>query len=372
MFCIICFPTAVLSETVVKESCFNFYIVTKKTSHYSEATIYKNQKELVLDKITQTQLVFDNNLERNCPEIRFTKGIIKQIPWKEAVRFSQPLDQKVDESLEAYRDRKLREASDEVQTIAKTLIENPDIKYVSFIELRPGLAIVKAERMLQEIIKKREVIMNENIQGELNGLQSMTRVAIKQVKAKLDTYTHEPKDVILKRAENILKKYEQIDQLSASSWREGILTFWNDIEAQDTSIELKNLFHSNRTPTNQCLDVYLVPSGKSPSRNNKEIQKNGDWTFRGGAALLAKYFPRTTEGGGHAIILTQDIKTSGNSLAHEFGHLLIGSNDAHLGKTPKDLMHENTMGGIYLDENECNKIRENIVPFIGGSGTSSQ
>lgn len=35
-------------------------------------------------------------------------------------------------------------------------------------------------------------------------------------------------------------------------------------------------------------------------------------------------------------------------------------------------MHENAMGGFYLDEDECDKIRENMLTFIGGSGAASQ
>lgn len=289
----------------------------------------------MLEQITQTQRVFDKNLERNCPEIRFTKGIIKQIPWQQALRFSQPLDQGVDETLDAYRDRKLRETTAEIQTIAKSITKHPNITYLSFILLRPGQAIIKAERALQDISKKLDVIKDNREIERLENLQSTTRLAIRQVKTKLDTHTHESRDVILKRAENMLTKYEHIDQLSASGWREGMLTIWNDVEAQDTSIELKNMLRSYRTPSNQCLDVYLVPSGKSPSRNNKEIQKHGDWTHRGGAAFLTKYFPRTTGGGGHAIILAQDTKKSENCLAHELGHLLIGVGDAHFGKQPR-------------------------------------
>ena len=142
-----------------------------------------------------------------------------------------------------------------------------------------------------------------------------------------------------------------------------MLTFWNDIEAQDTSIELKNLLHRYRTPTNQCLDVYLVPFGKSPSKTNIELQENGEWTIRGGAALSEKYFPRTTDGRGHAIILTQDIRRTENRLAHELGHLLINKPDAHFGKEAKDLMYENSKGGHYLDGEECNEIRKNITSF---------
>jgi len=186
---------------------------------------------------------------------------------------------------------------------------------------------------------------------------------MKIVAEKLNSYAIEKDDVILNRARIIFSKYKKIDQASADSWREGNLIFWNDASAQDTSVELKNLLRLYHTEENQCLDVYIVPEGKSPSKTKDNKQKNGDWTIRGGAALSEKYFPRTTAGRGHAIILTQDERKSESRLAHELGHLLIDKPDAHFGKEAKDLMHKNSLGGTYLDEEECKYIKENITSF---------
>ncbi len=78
----------------------------------------------------------------------------------------------------------------------------------------------------------------------------------------------------------------------------------------------------------------------------------------------SKNFPRTTAGRGPAIILTYNSRLNENRLAHEFGHLLLIKGDAHENKKEKDLMHENSRGGYYLNEMECNDISENIMTLI--------
>ena len=135
---IVAFPTSVLSKTLEKEICLNFYIITKNTSQESESAIYKKQKILVLNQLSQTQHVFENNRDRHCPIIRFSPGVIKQVSWKEALRLSQPVDKGIDETLEAYQFRKLGEASDELQLITAHLNEEQKLSYRSFLELRPG------------------------------------------------------------------------------------------------------------------------------------------------------------------------------------------------------------------------------------------
>lgn len=356
----------VFAGTAHEQVCFNFYVMTKGENNYSEKAVFKKQKELLYKQIENTQRVFDKNKTQNCPKIRFSQGEIKQIRWNDARRLSQPLDQKINESEREYKDRKLFEASAEIVAIAETLAKETDIKYVSFIGLAPGQAILKAERAIEDIEYKLNIMNAESRKQELENLLLVTRAAIKQVKEKLDADKNEANGIELKRAEAIIKKYEKIDQLTADSWREGILTFWNDKEAQDTSIELKNLLRYYRTPSNQCLDVYSVPDGRSPSINNSEFKKNGDWTRRGGAAILSRLFPRTTGGAGHAIVLTQNLKASENRLAHELAHLLIDNGNAHLGKKSDDLMYEKSEGGSYLNENECGDISENIKTFFGG------
>lgn len=371
----ICYPEIVLSQSETKEICFNFNIITKKSNHDSESNIYERQKRLVLNQLSQTQLVFDKSLGRQCPEIKFSKGIIKQITWKKARRLSQPIDQNSDETIEVYLVRKLGEATAELQLITNKINEYPEINYRSLFELRPGPAIINAENALQKIMIHRETL-NNNEFVNVDIYKSTIDDAITDIKLKLDSYAHEDNQedstVILEKAKQRIKSYEQTDQLSARTWQEGELTFWNDIEAQNTSVELKNLLRHYRSSENQCLDVYIVPSGKTPSGSNKEVHKHGKWTQRGGVAMSSKYFPRTTGGKGHAILLTYNSRISENRLAHELGHLLLDKGDAHEGKTEKDLMYENSKGGFYLDEMECDIIKRNIKSFFGGSKDYSQ
>ncbi len=367
LFCAFLFalyPVTVLSKATAKEICFNFYIVTKKTNQDSESNIYNKQKIIIMNQLSQTQFVFDENLERHCPEFLFSKGIVKQVKWNEVSWLSQPVDQGINEPFNDYLFRKLIEASDNIQLITKKLNQQPEIKYRSFLELHPGRAIIRAENTLQKVIDYRELSNNKNLLFTIEN-------AVTKIKFQLDSYEQGDSVAILKRAKQRISKYGQIDLSSARSWHDGKLTFWNDIEAQNTSIELKNLLRYFRTPENQCLDVYVIPSGKTPSRSLKEVQENGKWTDRGGAAMSSNNFPRTTAGKGHAILLTYNAKISENRLAHEFGHLLLGKGNAHLGKKETDLMYKNSEGGSYLNEMECYKISENAMTFFGGAKDNS-
>jgi hypothetical protein len=352
--------------SIEKEICLNFYIVTKKTTDNVEPGDFKIQKKLVLNQMSQAQLVFEKNQQRHCPEINFSKGIIKHITWDEALKLSQPVDQDTGESSESYLYRKLKEASDELQLIIQKLNTKPNIKYNSFMDLRPGSAIIKAEKALKRFKTHRENMKDEALKN-IEDIELTIASATEQIKAKLDAYGQKSSVEILSQTEKRISNYEEIDRSSALTWSEGELTFWNDIEAQNTSIELKNLLKLYRTPTNQCLDVYVIPSGKTPSSNVAEVQKNGKWTKRDGVAISSKNFPRTTAGKGDAIILTHHSKKSEFRLAHEFGHLLLDVNNAHLDKEEKDLMYEYSKGGFYLDEIECDKMRENINSFFTGA-----
>lgn len=358
-----CFPIAASSQE--KEICFNIYIITKKTVTDSEESVFEKQKNLLLHQLTQTQQVFDKNRQRNCPEIKFSKGIIKQIAWKETRRLSQPVDQGINETIEAYLLRKLKETSSELRLIIRKTNNQPKITYRSLLKFRPGRAIVKTKNALQKLIAHRELLSNKEIDNSKE-LQLTTNANVEKIKLKLDSYGKESSADIIKRARERISKYEKVDQVSASTWSEGELTFWNDLEAQDTSVELKNLLRHYRTPENKCLDIYVVPDGKTPSRHNIEANKNGKWTRRGGAAISSENFPRTTAGRGHAILLTYNTKKSETRLAHELGHLLFGKGDAHAEKKEKDLMHEHSKGGSYLNEIECEQIRENALEFYGG------
>ncbi|MGB1801289.1 MAG: ImmA/IrrE family metallo-endopeptidase, partial [Gammaproteobacteria bacterium] len=177
----------------------------------------------------------------------------------------------------------------------------------------------------------------------------------------------EDSDKLLVKDRERVKQYEAIDDTSATSWKKGEMILWNDLEAQNTSIEIKNLLNRYRTPENQCLDVYVVPAAKTPSRSIKEAKDYGRLTHRGGAALSSRLFPRTTANKGHAIILTYNSGSSEYRLAHELGHLLIHKNNAHEGKVEKDLMHANSRGGSYLSEAECREIAINLRNFRGGT-----
>ncbi|GEM_PF-1995041 len=370
-FLVIFYHNVVLSQTVKKEICFNFYIVTKETNQDSESIIYAKQKKLILNQLSQTQLVFDKNLERHCPEFQFSKGIVKQVTWDEAIRLSQPVDQGVDELFDDYLYRKLIEAKENIQKIVTKLNGQAEMEYRDFSNLHADRAIVKAESALQKLIAHRESSKNTDFKS-LENLQLTIESAVEKIKFQLDSYDKKDSAVILKKIRQRISGHELVDQYSALSWLEGKLIFWNDIEAQNTSIELKNLLRHYRTPENQCLDVYVIPSGKTPSRTIKEVEDNGKWTDRGGAAMSSIYFPRTTAGRGHAILLTYNAKKTEYRLAHEFGHLLLGKGNAHEGRKEKDLMHENSRGGSYLDEMECYKISENAMTFFNDAQDRKQ
>jgi len=361
--CLFGFSSDVMSENGQHEICFNFTIITKAKDNVSEISLFNLQKDLIIEQLSRTQSVFDKNIQRNCPKVKFKQEIIQHINWNNALRLSQAIDQDIDEPDTAYRERKSKEHVEKITSIATTIKQTPDIKYYSLLELSPGKAIVNAETVLQEINSKLNNTKDSARKNELESLRFSIQESMKIVSEKLNSYAIEEDDVILNRARIIFSKYKKIDQASADSWREGNLIFWNDASAQDTSVELKNLIRLYHAQENQCLDVYIVPKGKSPSKTNNNKQKNGDWTIRGGAALSEKYFPRTTAGRGHAIVLTQDGRKSESRLAHELGHLLIDKPDAHFGKEAKDLMHMNSLGGTYLDEEECKKIKENITSF---------
>jgi hypothetical protein len=364
-------PVTVLSQSEIKEVCFNFYIVTKKTSYYTESSTFAKQKKILLNQLLRTQAVFDKNLKQECPAFIFSNRIIRQITWAEARRLSYPIDQGNNEFSEDYLLRKLDETLNKTELIVKKINEQPEMKYRSFLELRPGRVIAKAENALQSMLTHYETLKIDEYKNskdlELNIIN-----AVDAIKKKLEFYAQESVAEITEKASRRINQYEQIDQSSARSWAEGELTVWNDLEAQDTSVELKNLLHHYRTTTNQCLDIYVVPSAKTPSRNNNEVNVNGKWTKRGGAAISSKNFPRTTAGRGHAILLTYNAKIVENRLAHEFGHLLLEKGDAHAGKVEKDLMHENSKGGSYLNGVECSEISENVLEFFGGTEDRKQ
>jgi hypothetical protein len=357
------FSTMVMSEEAQYEICFSLTIVTKQQDNLSEVAQFKQQKYLIQEQLSKAEAVFDKNIERNCPKIIFKQENIKHITWEKALRLSQPLDQGLNEKNSDYQARKTKEHLNEIKRIATVIKQTTDIKYFALLELSPGATIVNAKRALAVIDAEQQKFEDNTRSHELEKLRVETQASIKIASEKLDSYGIEDKGVIVKRAEAMRTKYQKTDDASANNWQEGVLILWNDVEAQDTSVELKNLLHHYHTQGNNCLDVYVVPKGKSPSRTKGEIKHYGDWTTRGGAAFSKRYFPRTTEGRGHTIILTQNTRKSESRLSHELGHLLIDKPDAHFGKEAKDLMHENSLGGTYLDEEECNKIKENITSF---------
>ena len=356
------YSAVALSQSAAKEICFNINIITKNTAAESEANVYKRQKDLLLHQVKQTQLVFDKNRDRNCPELSLSKGILKQISWNEARQLSLPVDRDVTETLDEYLLKKFTKATNELKLITKKINKQEKLSYRSFKSLHPGRAIVKAENALHKLITRRK----KNNSGDSENLKKTIANEVNKIKTKLDSYGKEDSSVIINNAGLRINKYEKTDQLSASTWNEGVLTFWNDLEAQHTSVELKNLLRLYRTTENQCLDIYVIPNGKTLSSHNKEANKNGRWTSRGGAAISTKNFPRTTNGRGHAILLTYNTRKSETRLAHELVHLLLDSGDPHAEKQEKDLMHEHSKGGTYLDEMECDRIRENLRNFYGG------
>ncbi len=351
------------SQEAQYKICFNFTIITKKSDAQLESAQFEQQKPLLQGEVLRAQSVFNQNKAQNCPEIKLAHKKIKHVSWQEALRLSQPLDQGFNETTSDYQGRKIKEHLNEIASIASKIKQTPDIKYYALLELSPGLAIVNAEAALVTMDAEQQRIGDSTSLHELEKTHITTQASITIINNKLDYYGVEKKNELVKRAEVMLKKYNEIDRASSTSWQEGILTLWNDAAAQDTSIELKNIIQHYHSQGNNCIDVYVVPKANSPSRGSAEVKKNNDWTIRGGAALSEKLFPRTTAGRGHAIILTQDGRKTENRLAHELGHLLIDKRNAHFGKEAKDLMHENSLGGSYLDEEECKKIKENIVNF---------
>ncbi len=360
-----CYSSTVLSQSSTKEICFNFYIVTKKTAAESEAGVFEKQKNLLLHQLSKSQSVFDENLERKCPAIKLSKGKIRQIVWKNAHLLSKPVDQGSNEATEAYLFRKFTKASSDLSLIVQKIREQEKMSYRSLLRFYPGRAIVKANNFMNKLIEHRKTLNNIK-SDDITKLQIMISNNIEKIKLKLDSYMKESSVELIQKARERISKYEKVDQVSASTWAEGELVFWNDLEAQDTSVELKNLLKYYRTSDNQCLDLYVIPNGKTPSRHNKEANKNGKWTSRGGATISTKNFPRTTNGIGDAILLTYNTRESETRLAHELVHLLLGKGDAHAEKKEKDLMHEHSKGGSYLDEIECEQIRENALEFYGG------
>lgn len=362
------FPNITYGDTADNEVCLNFYILTKTNKNSSEQRDFDAQKTLALKQMTQAQRVFEHNKERYCPIIKFSKGRIKHIDWQEASNLSRPVDKNITENMEQYLVRKLEEASVEIEIILTKINDKPNMRYLYFKDLRSGRAIYIAEAALQNINVYREKSNNKNTIDTKN-LEENTKISITKLRHIIDAYDKEDSVELVNAAKRIVRKHEEIDKLSAISWSEGKLILWNDIEAQNTSVELKNLLRTYRTAENQCLDVYIVPEVKSPSTTVKENKKSGKWTRRDGAAFSSKLFPRATSGKGHAIVLTYDSKPSEYRLAHEFAHLLLEKKNAHLNKKETDLMHEFSLGGAYLNEEECEIIKYNIKTFFGGNVT---
>ena len=327
------------------EICFNLHIVTKQSTAKSEKTVFAEQKHALLNQIKRLEQAFIYNEKQQCPIIQAKAEHIKHIHWNEAKTYSQPLDQKVDESDKDYFKRKKQEVVSAILELEKILTLNPKINKHDFLGKRPGQLLLRAKKWIPDDSNEQHV-----------------QSAIKKITEVLTFF--DPGNESMKREQTIQGKYENIDQASAETWKNGVLTLWNDIEAQDVSVETKNMIRFNRTADNQCIDVYSVPKGHSPSRNNREIQNNGEWSQRGGAALSSKLFPRTTAGKGHAIIMTQNIRPNEYRLAHELGHLFIDKRNAHLGKEAKDLMFEKSLGGFYLNQEECKNIAYSLKKYL--------
>lgn len=326
------------------EICFNLYIVTKQTESLSEKEIFEKQKNSLLKQIQRLEQAFNSNQKQLCSSIKARAGNLNHIPWKEAKTYSMPLDKKINESNDAYLQRLKQDAIFQIIELDKILISSPDVRKHDFLNKRPGRLLIEAEKW--------SAVGSENI-----ALQA----AVNNIITTLNRF--DPEGVILNRERAIKGKYEKIDAASANTWENGVLTLWNDIEVQDVSVEVKNLLRFNRTQENQCIDVYSVPKGHSPSLNTKEKQTSGEWSQRGGAALSNELFPRTTAGKGHAIILTQNIRSNEYRLAHELGHILIGARNAHIGKKPTDLMFNKSMGGYFLSQDECEKINRYLKKY---------
>ena len=347
--------TEVIAEINSKQICFNFYVVSKQTNSSSELEVFAKQKQIALTQLSRAQTVFDENIKRNCPQLKFEKGNVNKISWKEALDLSLPLD--FDRELEPHQYYLIRteQALKELREISSAIKQKQNMKYYLFLEYSPVRKIVYAENALQKLRKQESKQDSETLGKDI-------KKEIEVIKQKLNSYGEYAEQLIAKDRERVAK-YESTDAASAASWEKGIMILWNDIEAQNTSIELKNLLKKYRSPENQCLDVYIIPDAKTPSRDISEVNGNGRWTQRGGAAISSRLFPRTTANKGHAILLTYNTRPTENRLAHELGHLLIHKKNAHKDKKEKDLMFADSKGGSYLNEDECDEININIKSF---------
>ncbi len=358
-FSVLCFPVSAFSEVKNKQLCFNSYIITKSTGKHSEQEVYEKQKKILFNQFARTQLAFEKNKEQNCPTLEVKEGIIKRVNWQNALLLSQPLDFGEANNLENYYLIKTQESLKSLQEITEIIEKQKNLKYYSFLEYQPIRKVVYAELALDKLK------LFESYTGNKN-LEKMIQNETHLIMQKMEEFEADSKKLLMKDRERI-KQYDAIDKASAASWERGEMVLWNDLEAQNTSIEMKNLLNRYRTPENQCLDAYVIPAAKTPSRSVKEAEGNGRLTDRGGAALSSTLFPRTTANKGHAIILTYNANPFEYRLAHELGHLLIHKNNAHKGKVEKDLMHENSRGGYYLSEVECHEISINLKNFHGGT-----
>lgn len=351
-------PISVFSETEKNQVCFNFYIITKSADKLSEDEVYNKQKKIIAKQFENTIKVFEQNKIRNCPAIEFKRGIIKRIDWQSALLLSQPVDLNEYQGIDIYYLTKVEESLKSLQKITGVINSAKKLKYYSFLEYQPIRKIVYAEQAL----KKLKIL---NFPDKYNHFEQLIKNESEVIMKKMEEFEMNSIELLQKDRKRV-KKYGIIDDTSAKSWQTGEMILWNDLEAQNTSIELKNLLNRYRTPENQCLDVYQVPSITSPSRNIKEAEKNGGLTDRGGAAISSFDFPRTTANKGHAIIMSYDSGPFDNILAHELGHLLINVKDAHKDKKEKDLMFGHSRGGSYLSKVECREIYINLKTFYGG------
>ena len=352
-------PTVALSKTESKQLCFNFYIITKSTDKYSELDVYEKQKKIIFNQLAQTQLVLEKNKERNCPQVDFKKGITKRIDWQSALLLSQSLGFDGTDSLENYYSIKVQETLKSLKKITEVIRKQKNLKYYAFLEYQPIRKIVYAEQAIEKL-------NSLNVDIKHNGFEALLKSETQTIMQKMEEFETNSMELLIKDRERV-EQYDTIDNASADSWKTGEMIIWNDLEAQNTSIEMKNLLNRYRTPENQCLDVYVIPSAKTPSRSIKEAEGNGRLTDRGGAALSSALFPRTTANKGHAIILTYNTRPSETKLAHELGHLLLDKKNAHKGKKEKDLMFGHSRGGSYLSEAECHEISLNLKDFHGGT-----
>lgn len=358
-FSTLCFPVFAFSESKNKQLCFNAYIITKSSSKQSEQEVYEKQKKILFNQIAQTQLVFEKNKQQNCPTVEVKKGVTKRIDWQSALLLSQPLDFNSADNLQNYYLRKTQESLKSLQKIVEVIKKQKNLKYYSFLEYQPIRKVVYAELALDKLKSFINHAKNKSL-GKM--IQNESQVIMQ----KMEEFEEASNQLLIKDRERV-RQYDAIDNASATSWKTGEMVLWNDLEAQNTSIEMKNLLNRYRTSENQCLDVYIIPSAKTPSRSIKEAKDYGRLTHRGGAALSSTLFPRTTANKGHAIILTYNSRPSEYRLAHELGHLLIHKKNAHEGKVEKDLMYENSRGGYYLSKAECYEISINLKNFHGGT-----